>query len=84
MVSSIESRRFPRMLLVLAVCVGFACAPPGEEVPPEEVSGAQQRVVAPTVDELAAATYSGIFDRPVTLHQGRWEGEPFDPNEIPF
>jgi heat shock protein HslJ len=31
---------------------------------------------APTPAELADATYEGIFDRPVTLTAGRWEGEP--------
>jgi heat shock protein HslJ len=39
-------------------------------------------IVAPTLGELAAATYTGIFDRPITLHQGRWEGEPYDPNGV--
>jgi heat shock protein HslJ len=46
------------------------------------VTDQQDAVLAPTLDELAAATYSGVFERPVTLHQGRWEGEPFDPNGV--
>ena len=28
-------------------------------------------------EELSNATYSGIYDQPVTLTDGRWEGEPF-------
>lgn len=32
---------------------------------------------APTLDELAGATYAGIFDGPVTLNGGRWEGAPY-------
>jgi heat shock protein HslJ len=32
---------------------------------------------APTAFELAHATYTGIMDAPVTLTDGRWEGEPF-------
>ena len=32
---------------------------------------------APTALELAHATYSGIMSEPVTLADGRWEGEPF-------
>lgn len=32
---------------------------------------------APTPEELANATYSGIEEGPVTLTAGRWEGEPF-------
>jgi len=29
--------------------------------------------------DLANATYAGIFDQPVRLSNGRWEGEPFAP-----
>ena len=32
---------------------------------------------APSSDELDNATYSGVFDEPVTLAGGRWEGSPF-------
>lgn len=32
---------------------------------------------APTVQELANAAYAGVFDEPVTLVDGRWEGAPF-------
>jgi heat shock protein HslJ len=32
---------------------------------------------APTPEELANATYSGIEENPVTLISGRWEGEPY-------
>jgi len=35
------------------------------------------QVGAPTSTELWHATYSGIMDAPVTLTDGRWEGEPF-------
>jgi heat shock protein HslJ len=36
---------------------------------------------APTLEELKYATYTGLQDlaRPVTLEDGRWEGEPFEP-----
>lgn len=33
---------------------------------------------APTAEELANATYSGIEENPVTLIDGRWEGEPYE------
>ena len=33
---------------------------------------------APTAAELANATYTGIEERPVTLVEGRWEGEPYE------
>jgi len=32
---------------------------------------------APSVVELAHATYSGIMNEPVTLSEGQWEGEPY-------
>ena len=32
---------------------------------------------APTIEELTNTTFFGVFDRPVTLDDGRWEGEPF-------
>jgi len=32
---------------------------------------------APSLEELASATYTGIFDDAITLDEGRWEGEPF-------
>jgi heat shock protein HslJ len=33
---------------------------------------------APTATELANATYTGIEEGPVTLVEGRWEGEPYE------
>jgi heat shock protein HslJ len=35
---------------------------------------------APTVEELAGATFKGISKKAVTLDDGRWEGEPFAEN----
>jgi len=32
---------------------------------------------APAIGELAETTFAGIYDHPVTLDDGRWEGEPF-------
>jgi heat shock protein HslJ len=36
-------------------------------------------VDAPTSSELANATYEGLYDQPVTLTDGGWEGEPYEP-----
>jgi heat shock protein HslJ len=33
--------------------------------------------VAPSLEELSSASYTGIYDETVTLVEGRWEGEPF-------
>lgn len=44
----------------------------------EELAGqapAEDNVI--TVEELINATYSAIYDQPVTLTEGRYEGEPF-------
>jgi hypothetical protein len=34
---------------------------------------------APSWDELRSATYGGVFAAPVTLSEGRWLGDPFEP-----
>ena len=31
----------------------------------------------PTLDEIRSSTVEGLFDDPVTLRDGRWEGEPY-------
>lgn len=31
----------------------------------------------PTLDDVRNATVAGLFDDPVTLRDGRWEGEPY-------
>lgn len=35
---------------------------------------------APTWDEAANATYTGIEQSPIVLSDGAWDGEPFDPD----
>ena len=47
-------------------------------------AAAAMTVDAPTSDELANATYEGIYDQPVTLTDGGWEGEPFEPGAASF
>jgi hypothetical protein len=36
-----------------------------------------QAPAAPTVDQLRNATYTGVYDEPVTLKDGAYEGKPF-------
>jgi heat shock protein HslJ len=43
----------------------------------DDASGEPAAGSSPTPDELANATYRGVLDHPVTLVDGRWEGEPF-------
>ncbi|RIK58851.1 MAG: hypothetical protein DCC57_00010 [Chloroflexi bacterium] len=66
-------------LFALLLGLGACAAPPvtpaaGSEAAAATVSG------APAGLELTAlqnATYTGIYDKPVPLHDGRYEGEPF-------
>jgi heat shock protein HslJ len=37
---------------------------------------------APSEEELSNATYQGIGDSPVTLEDGTWRGEPFEPGGV--
>jgi heat shock protein HslJ/predicted small lipoprotein YifL len=59
-------------LLALAGCGGkeppAAAAPTAPAGPPP----------TPTLDQLRAATVSGVFEQPVTLAGGRYEGPPFE------
>lgn len=49
-----------------------ACSAGGANDIPGELSDA-----APTLAELANATFTGIMEEQLTLEDGRWEGEPF-------
>ena len=70
-----------RVCLVAAIVFAASCDRPAER------SGGSTRVTAteetavqleaPTLDELGNASYAGIYDRPVQLADGRYEGEPF-------
>jgi heat shock protein HslJ len=55
------------LLVALSACGGPA--PRAESAGP-----------SPTWDEAAHATYPGIEESPVTLSDGAWDGEPFDPD----
>jgi len=35
---------------------------------------------APDIESIGNATFSGIYDQPLTMTDGRWEGEPFVPD----
>ncbi len=49
----------------------------GATTPACDRGGAVGELAAPSLEELASATYIGIYDEAVTLVDGRWEGEPF-------
>ncbi len=56
----------PRFLVAALVLVAIACSSPP---PPEPVS----------VEEMQSATFAGIYEDPVTLVDGKYEGAPFAP-----
>ncbi len=43
------------------------------------VASGQPAPAAPTADQLKNATYRGIYDEPITLKDGAYEGKPFRP-----
>ena len=45
----------------------------------ELLAATQAHTGAPSEEELANASYRGVYDEPVTLENGSWEGEPFAP-----
>ena len=47
-----------------------------EQATPAAAQEGRTEVGAPSAEELAAATYKGLEGDPVTLSDGRWEGEP--------
>ncbi len=57
----------------LILIAAAACSRGG----PMAVDSSEKAEGAPTAFELAHATYTGVMDAPVTLTDGRWEGEPF-------
>lgn len=67
---------------VLLLPVLMACSP--QDNTDVDAAGRQSANVpvsvplltAPVMDELASLDYSGVYDEPVTLADGRWEGEP--------
>lgn len=69
------------LLATLVVITGLlACGRGGEETPPESIPATpktSEPTPAPTIQELANATYTGVGEGPVQLVDGQWEGEPF-------
>ena len=64
------SRRLASTVILIAAA---ACSRGG----PVAVDSLEKAGGAQITFELAHATYTGIMDAPVTLVDGRWEGEPF-------
>jgi heat shock protein HslJ len=74
--------RISRLFMASAVMVPLllACSPQNGQ---DSSAHGQQPVNAPrfgvpVMEELVSLGYSGIHEEPVTLADGRWEGEPFE------
>lgn len=66
-------------LLASALVIPSGCqaATTESQAAPKQVSAPLE---APTAEDAANATYTGIYEAPITLSAGRYEGEPFEPD----
>jgi heat shock protein HslJ len=60
---------YKNLVLLLVVCCVAACG--------SDDSGEPGADTAPGFFEVANATYTGIYDQPLTLSNGEWKGRPF-------
>ena len=77
---TLKHRRSSTMALraaVVAAVLAVACTPADNERRPSGPSGSGPTSAAPTIEELSTTTFQGIYDHPVTLANGRWEGTPY-------
>ncbi len=61
-------------IAALVVALGTLTCSPAAERPDEH-----DAATGITIEQAANATYLGIYEEPVTLNDGRWEGEPYAP-----
>jgi len=66
-----------KLVLWMPLLLLVACAGSSEPGPPPAPQAASAPAGAPTPEELAAATYSGIVDEPIRFVAGEWEGAPY-------
>ena len=64
------------LLATITLAVLSGCAP-GETEDLDRTAERAQAVALPTHEQIASATYSGIYDEPVTLTNGLFEGDPY-------
>jgi heat shock protein HslJ len=67
--------RYPRLLLVALIpLLSLHCDSQTEPAP--------TITAAPAAEELARTTYHGVYDEPVTLEGGYWEGAPYTADAV--
>lgn len=71
------ARRMNILLLtgVMTVPALIACSPQDAD---DRAASGEPLASAPTMTELAGLGYAGVYEEPVTLADGRWEGEPYE------
>lgn len=74
------SARSRALLGILAGVAALGATSTQDGSEPSTAAGAVEASVSE--DELRNATYRGIYDTPVTLDDGEWEGEPFVPGGV--
>jgi heat shock protein HslJ len=67
----------PALLLAAITLTTHSGCAPGETQGPDRATEPPVTAAPPTHEQLANATYSGIYDEPVTLTNGLFEGEPY-------
>lgn len=74
---------FPLLIVAALATTSLSCGqgqtPAGEDSE-TALAATAQPAGPPSMDEIANATISGIYDEPVQLQGGKYEGEPFDPD----
>ena len=73
----------PVLIVAALATTSLSCSqgqtPAGEDSETAAATAAQP-AGPPSMDEIANATISGIYNEPVQLQGGKYEGEPFDPD----
>jgi len=68
-------------LIVLTLLTGCSPEPDSQSTPsPIDSHAATTQIQtpgAPELDQIGNATFSGLYQHPITLTDGRWEGEPY-------
>ena len=57
---------------------------PANEEAEAAMTAAAEPAGPPTLDEISNASISGIYDEPIQLQGGKYEGEPFEPQGASF
>jgi heat shock protein HslJ len=75
------------LILAPLACTLLSCGQnqtPANEEAQAAMAAATEPAGPPTLDEISNATIHGIYDEPVQLHDGKYEGEPFEPQGASF